>query len=492
MVATEPFIGREVLRKEDPDLLTGQASYVDNQTMPGMLWMALVRPPYVHATVDAIDTAAAEAMPGVVGVYTAADLELGGLPFVWPITEDIKVPAALPADEGQDPLPRRRRGRGARRVAGAGGRRGRARLRHGHRAPGRHRHGGGDGRGRPDPARGAGHQRHRALGPRWRWGRNGLRHGPGDRARALPPAAADPQRDRASRVPRVRHPGDGRVDARERHADPAHREGHALRRGGHPRVQVPGDRPRRGRRVRLQVERLRRGGPRARPRQAIGSPGEVDRGALGELPGHDPRPRRDARLHDRGHRGRQDPRGEVRGDRGHGRLLPAAHARHPRARRLGLHGAVPARGLPLRVPRRAHELHPDRRVPRRRAPGGHLRPGTPRRRLRADGGQGPGGRAPDEPAPPVRRGDDRDLRPERRLRQLRAAAGQGARAERLRRGAQGAGGPARPRRHAAARHRAQHVHRDVRLGSFQHPGRAEVRGRAVGTAPRSSACPRVR
>ena len=102
MVATEPFIGREVLRKEDPDLLTGQASYVDNQTMPGMLWMALVRPPYVHATVDAIDTAAAEVMPGVVGVYTAADLELGGLPFVWPITEDIKVPTHYPLTKDEE------------------------------------------------------------------------------------------------------------------------------------------------------------------------------------------------------------------------------------------------------------------------------------------------------------------------------------------------------------------------------------------------------
>ncbi len=50
MVATEPFIGREVLRKEDGDLVTGQANYIDNQTMPGMLWMAMVRPPYVHAT----------------------------------------------------------------------------------------------------------------------------------------------------------------------------------------------------------------------------------------------------------------------------------------------------------------------------------------------------------------------------------------------------------------------------------------------------------
>jgi aerobic carbon-monoxide dehydrogenase large subunit len=96
MVATERFIGREVLRKEDPELVTGQAQFIDNWTMPAMVWMALVRPPYVHAKVDSIDTSAAEAMPGVVGVFSAADLELGALPFVWPITEDIKVPVHYP------------------------------------------------------------------------------------------------------------------------------------------------------------------------------------------------------------------------------------------------------------------------------------------------------------------------------------------------------------------------------------------------------------
>src|SRR5437016_3586916 len=96
MVATEPFVGRPVLRKEDPELITGEAQYVDNWTMPGMVWMALVRPPYVHATIDAIETAEAAAMPGVVGVFTAADLEMGGLPFVWPITEDIKIPVRYP------------------------------------------------------------------------------------------------------------------------------------------------------------------------------------------------------------------------------------------------------------------------------------------------------------------------------------------------------------------------------------------------------------
>ena len=80
MATTETFIGQPVLRKEDPELLTGQASYIDNWTMPGMVWMALARPPYVHATIDGIDTAEAASMPGVVGVYTAADFELGRAP----------------------------------------------------------------------------------------------------------------------------------------------------------------------------------------------------------------------------------------------------------------------------------------------------------------------------------------------------------------------------------------------------------------------------
>lgn len=96
MAVTERFVGREVLRKEDPDLLTGQASYVDDMTAPGMVWMSLVRPPYVHARIKRIDTSAAAGMPGVVGVYTAADLDVGALPFVWPITEDIRIPTHHP------------------------------------------------------------------------------------------------------------------------------------------------------------------------------------------------------------------------------------------------------------------------------------------------------------------------------------------------------------------------------------------------------------
>ncbi len=99
MATAEKYIGSTVLRKEDPDLLTGQASFIDNQTMPGMVWMYVARTPYAHAKINRVDVSRAIEMPGVVAAYTGADLqaEFGGpLPFVWPITEDIKVPVHHP------------------------------------------------------------------------------------------------------------------------------------------------------------------------------------------------------------------------------------------------------------------------------------------------------------------------------------------------------------------------------------------------------------
>jgi carbon-monoxide dehydrogenase large subunit len=99
MATAEKYIGSTVLRKEDPDLLTGQASFVDNQTMPGMVWMYVVRTPYAHATINRVDVSRAREMLGVVAAFTGAELaeDFGGpLPFVWPITEDIKVPTHHP------------------------------------------------------------------------------------------------------------------------------------------------------------------------------------------------------------------------------------------------------------------------------------------------------------------------------------------------------------------------------------------------------------
>ena len=99
MATTEQYIGQRFLRKEDAKLLAGEGSFIDNQSMAGMVWIALVRPPYVHATIEGVDTEAAAAMPGVVAVYTAADLQsewAAGLPMVWPNTEDIKIPTHYP------------------------------------------------------------------------------------------------------------------------------------------------------------------------------------------------------------------------------------------------------------------------------------------------------------------------------------------------------------------------------------------------------------
>jgi carbon-monoxide dehydrogenase large subunit len=74
-MAYAALIGAEVKRKEDPRLIRGAGSYVGDLKLPGMLHVALVRSPYPHARIGAIDRAAAEAMPGVVAVITGADLQ---------------------------------------------------------------------------------------------------------------------------------------------------------------------------------------------------------------------------------------------------------------------------------------------------------------------------------------------------------------------------------------------------------------------------------
>jgi len=73
-----PLVGTSVLRKEDPPLLTGRGQFVDDLRLPGTVAMVLVRSQIAHARIVSIDSAAAAAMPGVLGVWTAADLP--GLP----------------------------------------------------------------------------------------------------------------------------------------------------------------------------------------------------------------------------------------------------------------------------------------------------------------------------------------------------------------------------------------------------------------------------
>ena len=68
------YIGRPVRRNEDARLLTGKALFVDDLDLPGMLHVAFVRSHDAHARLIDVDVSAARAMPGVVAVFTAADL----------------------------------------------------------------------------------------------------------------------------------------------------------------------------------------------------------------------------------------------------------------------------------------------------------------------------------------------------------------------------------------------------------------------------------
>jgi aerobic carbon-monoxide dehydrogenase large subunit len=73
-------IGQPVRRSEDPKLVRGEGCYTDDVSRPGQAYAVLVRSSEPHGIIRSIDTAAAKAMPGVLAVFTAADLSgYGGL-----------------------------------------------------------------------------------------------------------------------------------------------------------------------------------------------------------------------------------------------------------------------------------------------------------------------------------------------------------------------------------------------------------------------------
>ncbi|MDE2937171.1 MAG: molybdopterin-dependent oxidoreductase [Chloroflexota bacterium] len=80
------LIGERVRRREDPRLIQGLATYVDDVKLPGMLYMALKRSDIAHGNIRSIDTSAAEAMEGVELVLTGAQLaeSLGPMPIGTP------------------------------------------------------------------------------------------------------------------------------------------------------------------------------------------------------------------------------------------------------------------------------------------------------------------------------------------------------------------------------------------------------------------------
>jgi aerobic carbon-monoxide dehydrogenase large subunit len=75
-MALSRTVGASIKRREDPRLITGHGTYVDDVRLPGLVYMAVVRSPHAHARLGRIDTSAAVAQPGVVAAFTHADCEL--------------------------------------------------------------------------------------------------------------------------------------------------------------------------------------------------------------------------------------------------------------------------------------------------------------------------------------------------------------------------------------------------------------------------------
>src|SRR5262245_43690650 len=94
------IFGSPIKRREDPRLITGQAKFTDDFTLPNMAHLAVVRSPWAHAKIKAIRTKKAAAMEGVLGVFTGKDMKeagFGPIPCAWVVPgSDAKTPAYPP------------------------------------------------------------------------------------------------------------------------------------------------------------------------------------------------------------------------------------------------------------------------------------------------------------------------------------------------------------------------------------------------------------
>jgi carbon-monoxide dehydrogenase large subunit len=78
-IALQKFgVGQPVRRKEDDTLVRGKGKYTDDFQLPRQVYAWIVRSSHAHGTIRGIDTSAAKAMPGVLGVWTGADLVAAG------------------------------------------------------------------------------------------------------------------------------------------------------------------------------------------------------------------------------------------------------------------------------------------------------------------------------------------------------------------------------------------------------------------------------
>src|SRR3954468_21917848 len=76
----DKLVGKRIRRREDPRLITGTATYVEDIKMPDMRHAVVVRSPHGAANIRSVNTSRAAALPGVVAVFTGEDTaNVGGV-----------------------------------------------------------------------------------------------------------------------------------------------------------------------------------------------------------------------------------------------------------------------------------------------------------------------------------------------------------------------------------------------------------------------------
>jgi aerobic carbon-monoxide dehydrogenase large subunit len=104
-MAVTQMIGAHIQRREDPRLITGHGSFVDDMRRTGMLHMSVVRSPLAHARIHSIDVTDALRAPGVHAVYTARDFRTvlsGGIPVAPAFVPDKRqTPEQFPIAESE-------------------------------------------------------------------------------------------------------------------------------------------------------------------------------------------------------------------------------------------------------------------------------------------------------------------------------------------------------------------------------------------------------
>ncbi len=82
-VVTGEMVGASIRPTEAPAMLRGETDYISDVSLPDMVHAAILRSPHGHAQINSIDTTAAAAMPGVIRVFTGADVQAMPLPVIW-------------------------------------------------------------------------------------------------------------------------------------------------------------------------------------------------------------------------------------------------------------------------------------------------------------------------------------------------------------------------------------------------------------------------